>query len=173
MFSNRLQLSIFYTKSKRILNKNQKFYFNSKQENKKSIININYNDMSTQDKMLIQKVNYNLDLLIYHKKNSFLVQSLKNNIHQSNVNIHYIDDLITKMYISYSIREALELLSIIKLDNKTIEYYENEYIYRYYDNYKLELLFREIEDEIKLLYPLRNQFNLLPFYYNIYLNQMK
>lgn len=180
MFFNKLSMSRLYTRNTMFLKKNHPVYntisrFNNTEFRHISCLlqNNKYNQMSKQDKMLIQKANFNLDLLIYHNKHSFLVDILKKHINQSNVNMYYINDLITKMYLSYSIREALDLLSVTKLNNKMLIYYENEYINRYYDNDKLELLFKEIENEIKRLYPLRKQFILLPFYYNIYLNQMK
>lgn len=141
-----------------------------------SIQSLNQNSSnyrSKENKILIKKAKYNLNLLIYHNKNSHLINILQNMINKPRSDIYYINDLITKIYLSYSIHEALELLSVNTVNKNLIKYYENEYIYRYYDNTKLNLLFQDIETDIKKLSLPRSKFILLPFYYNIYLNQMK
>jgi hypothetical protein len=132
-------------------------------------INKNYNN-----KLLIN-ANYNLDLLIKNKKGSYLVNKLKTNLltKQDNIDMEQINDTIKKIYLSYSIKEALELLRCKNYDSDSITYFEHEYINRYYNNDDLVLLFKEIEQEIKHEYSSRCTFNLLPFYYNIYLNKMK
>jgi len=127
----------------------------------------------THNNKLFINANYNLDLLIQNNKDSSLVNKLKSNllIKQDNIDIEQINDTIKKIYLSYSIKEALELLRVKNYD--LVNYFEHEYINRYYNNDDLLLLFKEIEQEIKQLYKNREIFNLLPFYYNIYLNKMK
>lgn len=133
---------------------------------------------SRRDK-LIQNADFNLDLLVKHNKHSSLIDKLKSDLKfkksnpNSDIDINDINEIITKMYLSYSIKEGLNLLYNTKIDKFLIKTYEQEYIYRYYDNTKLEYLFKEIENDIKHEYSSRCTFNLLPFYYNIYLNQMK
>ena len=122
---------------------------------------------------LIKNANYNLDLLVKHNKHSVLIDKLNLDIKFKKSNIDDITEIIHKMYLSYSIKEGLNLLHNTKIDKLLIKTYEQEYICRYYDNTKLEYLFKEIEHEIKQEYSSRSTFNLLPFYYNIYLNQMK
>lgn len=129
----------------------------------------------THNNKLFINANYNLDLLIQNNKGSYLVNKLKSNllIQQDNINMEEINDIINKIYISYSIKEALELLRVKNCDPDLVKCFEHEYINRYYNNDDLILLFKEIEQEIKQLYQNRQTFNLLPFYYNIYLNKMK
>lgn len=127
---------------------------------------------SRRDK-LIKNAHFNLDLLVKHNKHSVLIDKLKLDLEFKQSNIDDINEIITKMYLSYSIKEGLNLLYNTKMDKLLIKTYERVYIYGYYDNTKLEYLFKEIEHEIKQEYSSRSTFNLLPFYYNIYLNQMK
>lgn len=132
-------------------------------------INRNYNNR------LLININYNLDLLIQNNKNSHLVQQLKANLltKQDNIDIEQINDTIKKIYLSYSIKEALDLLRSKNSDSDLVNYFEHVYINRYYNNNDLLLLFKEIEYEIQQLYKDRKTFNILPFYYTIYLNKMK
>lgn len=122
-----------------------------------------------------QNALYNLDLLIANNKSSYWVHKLKMDLMKTNnnININYINESITKIYLSYSIHEALDLLKKKNIDKDLLLKYEFKYQNAYQNNNKLLYLFKSIENEIKHEYNTRDVFNLLPFYYNIYLNKSK
>jgi hypothetical protein len=122
-----------------------------------------------------QKALYNLDLLITNNKSSHWVHVLKMDLTKtdSNININYINESITKIYLSYSIHEALHVLKNKNVDNSLLLKHQFEYQNAYKNNDELLYLFKSIENDIKKEYKTRDVFNLLPFYYNIYLNKSK
>jgi hypothetical protein len=126
------------------------------------------------NKKLIEKSLYNINLLIKNNKNEKTVQHIKNYLITYNKitysEYYYINKNIDKIYISNSIKEGLECLRKKNIDTKV---YQDKYILYHHDNIKLYYLFKEIENEVKKEYTFRLTYNLLPFYYNIYLNRMK
>jgi len=131
------------------------------------------------DELLINKSLYNLNLLRYHNKNGYIIFQLESDLQKKknnpdcNIDLNYINDYITTIFLSYSIKEALDILRDNDIYKDKINYYELQYQYKCSNNINLDLLFKEIEDDIKQIYKNRLVFNILPFYYNIYLNQMK
>jgi hypothetical protein len=116
---------------------------------------------------------HNLNLLENNNKNSNIIKKLKYDLINANNNdIVYINECIKQIYLSYSIHEALSILDNGKNDVK-VQYYQLKYQFNYYNNIELEKLFKNIENDIKQQNNNRNTYNLLPFYYNIYLSQTK
>jgi hypothetical protein len=122
-----------------------------------------------------QKALYNLDLLITNNKSSHWVHALKMDLANTDnkININYINESITKIYLSYSIHEALHVLKNKNVDNSLLLKYEFKYQNAYKNNNELLYLFKSIENDIKEEYKTRDVFNLLPFFYKIYLNESK
>lgn len=136
---------------------------------------------SKQIKISINNALHNLNILINNNKSDHTVLSLQQKVfnmqkdNNCSHNIYDINKKIHKIYISYCIQEALIVLSKNRLYSNTVINYELEYNHYYYNdsiNDLLNLLLK-LENNIKRLHPYRNTFNLLPFYYNIYLYQMK
>lgn len=128
--------------------------------------------MKLFNSFLFNKAKYNINLLIKNKKTERCVINLNNKLDKyqllNNNDLIYINNKIDKIYISHSIKDALYLL---ELKNINIKKYENEYLNNYHDNEKLILLFNRIENDLRYYYSNRNIYNILPFYYNIYLNK--
>lgn len=130
------------------------------------------------NKNLINKALYNINLLIKNNKNEQTVRNIKQYLISydkiSYSEFYYINKQIDKIYLSYSINEGLDLL---RKNNICINKFKQTYLDNYNNNIKLYYLFKDIENNIikdinkdKIN---RCKFNLLPFYYNIYLNKMK
>lgn len=125
-------------------------------------------------KKLIKKSIYNINLLIKNNKSEqtiYNIQSYLNNYDKITYSeLYYVNKNIDKIYLSYSIKEGLELLNKKNINTKK---YENKFAHHFNSNHDLYILFQEIENEIKIKYKERNTYNILPFYYNVYLNKMK
>lgn len=125
-------------------------------------------------KNLIKKSQYNINLLIRNNKTEqtvYNIQSYLNNYDKITYSeLYYVNKNIDKIYLSYSIKEGLDLLNKKNINTKK---YENKFAHNFNNNIELYYLFKEIENNIKLEYKERKIYNILPFYYNIYLNKMK
>lgn len=125
-------------------------------------------------KNLINKSRYNINLLIKNNKTEqtiYNIQSYLNNYDKITYSeLYYVNKNIDKIYLSYSIKEGLHLLNKKNINTKK---YEDKFANNFNSNNELYNLFQEIEKEIKIEYKERNTYNILPFYYNIYLNKMK
>lgn len=125
-------------------------------------------------KNLIKKSQYNINLLIRNNKTEQIVyniQSYLNNYDKITYSeLYYINKNIDKIFLSYSIKEGLYLLNKKNINTKK---YEDKFAHHFNSNHDLYILFQEIENEIKIKYKERNTYNILPFYYNVYLNKMK
>lgn len=138
-----------------------------------TLLRVGFVRLFSKNNKLINNALHNLKILEKNNKNSYLIDKLKNDLNNANHNdIIYINETIKNIYLSYSIQEALSVLDNNKNISK-IQYYQLQYQYNYYNNVELEKLFKNIEKEIKIQYSNRNTFNLLPFYYNIYISQFK
>jgi hypothetical protein len=130
--------------------------------------------MNNINKKLLNKALFNINLLIKFNKNERYLEtiknSIKNNPNLNNLELFYINKNIDKIYISHSIKEAVSILNSLNINTNN---YNNKYIQNYNNNDKLLLLFKEIENNIKINMPNRKTFNILPFYYTIYLNKKK
>jgi hypothetical protein len=130
--------------------------------------------MNNINKKLLNKALFNINLLIKFNKNERYLEtiknSIKNNPNLNNSELFYINKNIDKIYISHSIKEAVSILNSLNINTNN---YNNKYIQNYNNNDKLLLLFKEIENNIKIIMPNRKTFNILPFYYTIYLNKKK
>lgn len=141
--------------------------------NKKYLFNIS-KLYSTNQKKLINNALHNLNILIKNNKNSYIIDKLKKDLETVNaIEIPYINESIKNIFLSYSIQEALTVLSNNDKNKYKIQYYQLEYQFNYYNNNELEKIFKNIENDIKLQNNIRSTYNLLPFYYNIYLSQTK
>ncbi len=114
---------------------------------------------------------YNINKLIENEKHSYAIYHIKDQLENinNNTDLNIIENNINKIFLSYSIQEAIYILKNKKHNDSKIYYYQIQYQRSYYNNNELEYLFRQIENEIKLQNPTRNVYNLLPFYYNVYL----
>lgn len=130
--------------------------------------------MNNINKKLLNKAIYNINLLIKYNKNERCLETIKDNIKNNknltNLELFYINKNIDKIYISHSIKEAINILDSNNIDSNK---YKNKYLENYHSNTKLLLLFKEIETDIKINFNNRKVFNILPFYYTIYLNYKK
>lgn len=130
--------------------------------------------MNNINKKLLNKALFNINLLIKFNKNERYLETIKNSIKDNpnlnNSELVYINKNIDKIYISHSIKEAVYILNSLNIDTNN---YNNKYIQNYNNNDKLLLLFKDIENDIKINIPNRKIFNILPFYYTIYLNKKK
>ena len=130
--------------------------------------------MNNINKKLLNKALFNINLLIKFNKNERYLETIKNNIKDNpnlnNSELFYINKNIDKIYISHSIKEAVSILNSLNINTNN---YNNKYIQNYNNNDKLLLLFKEIENDIKINLNNRKTFNILPFYYTIYLNKKK
>lgn len=126
------------------------------------------------NKKLLNKALFNINLLVKYKKNERYLETIKNNIKNNknltNLELFFINKNIDKIYISHSIKEAINILDSNNIDTNK---YKNKYLENYHSNTKLLLLFKEIEMDIKIKFNNRKVFNILPFYYTIYLNYKK
>lgn len=159
MFFNIKIINLFSSiKTKQLINKNSIKYFSSS----KQIPTI-----------LVNNALHNLNILVKNNKNSYIVNKLKHDLINANYHdIFYINESIKNIFLSFSIQEALTILDKEK-NNSKIQYYQLQYQFNYYNNIELEKLFKNIENDIKQQNNNRNTYNLLPFYYNIYLSQTK
>ena len=125
--------------------------------------------MNNINKKLLNKALFNINLLIKFNKNERYLETIKNNIKDNpnlnNSELFYINKNIDKIYISHSIKEAVSILNSLNINTNN---YNNKYIQNYNNNDKLLLLFKEIENDIKINLNNRKTFNILPFYYTIY-----
>lgn len=130
--------------------------------------------MNNINKKLLNKALFNINLLIKFNKNERYLETIKNSIKDNpnlnNSELVYINKNIDKIYISHSIKEAVYILNSLNIDTNN---YNNKYIQNYNNNDKLLLLFKDIENDIKINLNNRKTFNILPFYYTIYLNKKK
>jgi sulfur relay (sulfurtransferase) DsrC/TusE family protein len=127
---------------------------------------------------LIKKSLHNVEILIINNKNEKTVTNLKKYL-TTYTNITYseyyfINKQINKIYLSHSIYEGFNILSQNKI---CIKEYESKYLESYNNNNQLYFLFKEVENkiinEINNNNINRTNYNLLPFYYNIYLKEVK
>ena len=123
---------------------------------------------------LIKKSLYNINLLIKNNKTEQTVYNIYSYLQKyDNITyseLYYVNKNIDKIYLSYSIKECLDLLNKKNINTKK---YEEKFADKFNNNTELYYLFKEIENDVKIEYKERSIYNILPFYYNIYLNKMK
>lgn len=123
---------------------------------------------------LIKKSLYNINLLIKNNKTEQTIYNIHAYLQKYDKitysELYYVNKNIDKIFLSYSIKEGLYLLNKKNINTKK---YEDKFAHHFNSNHDLYILFQEIENEIKIKYKERNTYNILPFYYNVYLNKMK
>lgn len=123
---------------------------------------------------LIKKSLYNINLLIKNNKTEQTVYNIHSYLQKYDKitysELYYVNKNIDKIYLSYSIKECLDLLNKKNINTKK---YEKKFAENFNNNIQLYYLFKEIENDVKIEYKERSIYNVLPFYYNLYLNKMK
>lgn len=126
---------------------------------------------------LIQKSLYNIKILEKYNKSDASIQKIKSFLTKNNDisfnELFYINKQIDRVFLSYSIHECFMIMNKSNFNKKQINQYEKLYLHHYYDNNKLYFLFKQIEFDIKMSDISKNKFIILPFYYNVYLKEMK
>jgi len=127
---------------------------------------------------LLNKTLSNIDILIKYNKNEKTVMNMKKYLTTYDKitysEYYFINTQLNKIYLSHSLYEGFDILTNNKF---CIKEYEDKYLDNYHSNNKLYFLFKEVEN--KIIYEInqnnikRNNFIILPFYYNIYLKEFK